>query len=177
MPILSTGSTPLVVADDLAEFPGAPFSDTVATSAGESIRSEVGWHIAPELTETLTVDSDGGRYLFLPTLRLVDVTEVRDVTSDTPRVLDGWRQSEKGILYRVGGWPVGMSALKVDLTHGYPTCPPALLPAVAAYAQAIKRGGRVTQESLGSRSVSFATSGDGSSLLSVVARYALRGEP
>jgi hypothetical protein len=143
----------LVVAADLDDFPGAPFADSVVQSAGETVRAEAGWHIAPEVTETLTVDSDGGRHLLLPTLRLVDVTEIRDVTGNTPRVLTNWRQSGKGILYREGGWPAGLSALEVDLTHGYAECPSALLPAVAAYAQSIKRGGRVTQESLGSRSV------------------------
>lgn len=166
----------LVIAADLNDFPGAPFAESVAESAGETVRAEAGWHIAPEVTETLTIDSDGGRYLLLPTLRLVDVTEIRDVTNDTPRVLDNWRKSGKGILYRAGGWPAGLAALEVDLTHGYTECPPALLPAVAAYAQAIKRGGRVTQESLGSRSVSFAA-GEGASAVSVVARYTVRPAP
>src|SRR5690606_19622036 len=101
---------------------------------------------------------------------------IRDMTSSTPRVLDGWRKSGKGILYRAGGWPAGLSALEVDLTHGYTECPPALLPAVAAYAQAIKRGGRVTQESLGARSVSFAA-GESATAASIVARFTLRPAP
>lgn len=165
----------LVVAADLNDFPGAPFAESVVESAGEAVRAEAGWHIAPEVTETLTVDSDGSPHLLLPTLHLVEVTEVRDVTGSTPRTITNWRQSGKGILYRAGGWPAGLSALEVDLTHGYTECPPALLPAVAAYAQAIKRGGRVTQESLGSRSVSFA-SGDSSSL-GAVARFTIKAAP
>lgn len=160
----------LVTAADLADFPGAPFAEVRVEAAGEALRSEAGWHIAPEVTETLTVDADGGHFLFLPTMRLSAVTEVRDVSGDAPRVLDGWRKSRKGVIYRAGGWPTGFETVEVDVVHGYAACPRELLPVVADYTSR-----RVTQESLGSRSVSY--SNDESRLDARVARFKIPARP
>src|SRR5690606_40983530 len=60
--------------------------------------------------------------LILPTLRLVSVSEVRDMTGDEPRVLTGWRMSQAGMLSRRGGWPSGFGAVEVDVVHGYEQC-------------------------------------------------------
>lgn len=148
----------LVTADKLTGFAGSPFAENVVNSAGESVRSRAGWHIAPEVSETLVVESEGGQFLFLPTLRISDITEIRDITAEssivTPRILDDWRfSSTPGVLFRAGRWPAGL--LEVDLTHGFTECPADLLPAVAEAARTSEAGGRVAQESLGSRSISF----------------------
>jgi hypothetical protein len=161
----------LVSVADLADFPGAPFVETRVESAGEAVRAEAGWHIAPVLTETLTVDGEGGHLLFLPSLRVLEVTEIRDVTYDEPRVITGWRKSKRGVIYRAGGWPVGFESIEVDVVHGYAACPAELLPVIAEYTTR-----RVTQESLGSRSVSFA-SDEGARLDSRVARYKIPSRP
>lgn len=156
-------------------FPGAPFTPSQVRAAGEQVRVECGWHIAPTVTETLTLDSAGGRVLTLPTLRLVAVTEVRDVTGDTPEVLTGWRQSKVGMLSRVS-WPVGFAAVEVDLTHGYPECPPDLLAVLAERCQRFGKDGFVRQESLGSRSVTLGAAGPGPSTL-VLSRYTIHAQP
>lgn len=161
---------PLVTTEDLAEFPGSPFSSSTVAAAAGAVRSECGWHIAPIVTETLTVDTDGGPILMLPTLALVSVSEVRDMTRDTPTVLTGWQMSAAGMLSRPGGWPWGLSAVEVDCTHGYESCPPELLPTVVE-----RMDRRVMQESLGSRSVSYAPDDGGSA--AVLARYKLPGLP
>lgn len=162
---------PLALPADLAEFPGAPFSADAVAAASEAIRREVGWHIAPRVIETLTLDGTGGGVLFLPTLHLVDVTEVRDVTDDTPRVLTGWRKSQRGMLSRARGWPRGFEAIEVDVVHGYDSCPPELLPVIAE-----RTSRRVMQESLGSRSVSYSAEGD-APLAATLARFKIPSRP
>lgn len=162
---------PLVLPSDLDGFPGAPFSNEVTLAASEAVRRECGWHIAPQVTQTLTLDVSGGPVLILPTLRLVSVSEVRDVTGDAPRVLTGWRMSQAGMLSRRGGWPCGFGAVEVDVVHGYDACPPELLPLIASGAHR-----RVRQESMGGRSVTFVdddTVGGGS----VLARFKLGPRP
>lgn len=161
----------LVTAADLAGFPGAPFSEDRVEAAGEALRTEAGWHIAPEVTETLIVDCEGGHFLFLPTMNLSQVTEIRDMTGDTPKVLTGWRKSRKGVIYRAGGWPCGFEAVEVDVVHGYSECPKELLPVVADYTTR-----RVAQESLGSRSVTYVNDGPTRSD-SLVARYTIPARP
>lgn len=162
---------PLVFLSDLAEFQQRPpFSEMQAQAAGESVRADCGWHIAPSVTETVTLDCDGGRVLFLPTLHLTAVAEVRDLTGSTPSVLTGWRMSRAGMLSRAAGWPVGFGAVEVDFTHGYDQCPAELLPVIADRTRR-----RVAQESLGSRSVSYVPESD--SLAAAVARYRLPARP
>lgn len=164
---------PLVDASDLADFPGAPFTPSQVKAAADQIRDECGWHIAPQLTQTLALDSDGGRLLALPTLHLVEVTAVRDMTGTAPNVLDGWRKSRIGLLERTAGvWPQGLEAVEVTIVHGYEACPAALLPAIAARCQRFNKDGTVRQESLGSRSVSFGII-EGGDVSAALARYRL----
>lgn len=125
-------SNTLVSPAELSEFPGAPFSDGMVDIAAASVRGDAGWHIAPEVTETLTVDSYGGYLLILPTRRIVGVTAVRDVTNGSTVTVTDWSRQSGG-LYRRNGWPAGV--LEVDLTHGYATLPADLKPILAARAR------------------------------------------
>lgn len=165
----------LVTAEDLAGFPGAPFSDQVVRTVAESVRGECGWHIAPVVTETITVDSPGGEVLLLPTLKIGEVTAVRDVTAETPRAVTGWRASPSGMLVLTGGWPRGYAAIEVDLTHGYTTCPDDLLGVIAERAKRGIRDSTVQQESLGSRSVTYRAGGEPPT--SVISRYKVTSAP
>lgn len=171
---------PLAVAADLADFPGA-FTLSQIEAASDQIRREAGWHIAPQITETLTVESDGGRVLMLPTMHLASVTAVRQLNDDgTTTALTDWRghvtpQFKAGILVRSIGWPLG-AVLEVDVVHGYETTPKSLLPVLAARCQGFSKDGTVRQESLGSRSVSYGNiEGVGSG--SVLAHFKLPGRP
>ncbi len=139
----------LVNPDQLADFPGAPFTPGVVDSAVAALRGDCGWHIAPELTETITVDGSPDQTLILPTLRIVQITAIRDVTGTTPVVLTGWRtRATAGLLWREEGWPTGYAAVEVDLTHGYTDTPADLLPAVAYYSQSQSTDSTISTESL-----------------------------
>ena len=124
----------LFTADDLAGLPGAPFDNTNGnvTQASEAIRNALGWHLAPSVEETLTVDSPGGVNVYLKSKYLTDVSEVRDVTAGT--VLTGWTFSRLGRVTRRSGWPCD-HLLEFDVTHGYAECPAELLPVGAAIAR------------------------------------------
>lgn len=123
----------LVSPADLADFPGAPHAASVVDAAAESVRAEAGWHIAPTVTETLTLDGVDGTDLVLPSLRVIDVTEIRDVTEAVPVILSDWRLSaSSGIVRRIYGWPWRAASIEVDIVHGHPRCPTDLLPEIAA---------------------------------------------
>lgn len=128
-------SNTLVEPNALADFPGAPFPAALVDAAVGYIRRVAGWHIAPSETETVTVDASGGVYLFLPSLLVTNVTEVRDLSGETPQVVSGWRSIGRGMLRRDAGWPCGEQIVEADIVHGYDTCPPELLPAIAERAQ------------------------------------------
>lgn len=138
---------PLVDTSELEGFPGAPFDQSVVDAVVAQLVGEAGWHIAPIMTDTVIVDTDGGRHLFLPTMFLTGVVEVRDVSGDEPLVLTGWRKSRSGILFRAAGWPCGFETVEVDMTHGYNQCPPDLLPVIADMAMMATLDKTVRQES------------------------------
>ncbi len=88
-------------------------------AAKARVRNWCCWHVSPVLTETITMDGHGGCNLFLPTLKIVALTDIQidgvsiDLTSvkrpaDTP-----------GVLYRQAGWPCGYSNITVTLSHGF----------------------------------------------------------
>lgn len=143
----------LVDADELGEFPGAPFPQSRVDAAVSRLRKIAGWHIAPQLTETLTLDGSTTKLLVLPTLQLVDVVEIRDVSGTTPVVLGDWRAATAGLIKRRCGWPWGFRAVEVDVVHGYEETPPDLFDVVAGLCQLMLTDPEVAQESLGSWSV------------------------
>lgn len=152
-------SNTLVNPSDLNGFPGAPFSEQIVDSAVAELRREAGWHIAPGITETVVVDGSHTTVLLLPTLRLTAVTEVRDVSSDTPEALEQWRSIRRGALYRRCGWPCGLEVVEVDMTHGFAETPADLLPVIAEKARLGVSDERVSSETAGGESISYRTNG------------------
>lgn len=147
----------LANAGQLAGYPGAPFPPEQVKAAGAHIRALCGWHIAPVLTQTLILDSDGASELLVPSLYVRDVTAVRVVRpgASVATPATGWNQrtgwSRDGILYLSGGFPRGFRSVEVDLVHGYDVCPPDLLRLLAARTQR-----RVVAESLQGHAITFA---------------------
>lgn len=163
----------LVAPADLAAFPGAPFVDTLVDAAAGSVRDDAGWHIAPSVTETLTVVSPGGTALLIPSLKYT-ITSVRDVTDPAnPETITNYVDRRHGILHRSYGWATDHK-YEVAVTHGYTTCPPALLPILAHRAQAAKAvSGNVR---LGSLALGFNNPADSRTDQDdkILARYSLR---
>jgi hypothetical protein len=138
---------PMVSASDLTGFNGGPFAEPVVASAGDSIRDECGWHIAPEITDVMKFRGEGA-VILLPTLKLVSLISVTDRDGQAVSGVD-WL--ENGIIERAGGFP---PYVEVTFVHGYRVCPRSLLAVVAERASA-RSAGRVKSEALAGRSVSL----------------------
>lgn len=82
-----------------------------------AVRSWCGWHVAPSVTETLSVESGGGRTLLLPSLHVTAVTEIRDESGE---IVTGWKWRANGIIR--GAWRCE-ELYEVDVTHGYDAMP------------------------------------------------------
>lgn len=139
---------PLVTNSNLKGFRGHPFADEALSAAGAQLRDLLRWHVAPVIEETVMVRSRGSNVLVLPTLRVVEVTKVQDAV--TGQVITGWIDWQDGTLEFKGRLP---KAVKVTMKHGYDSCPDSLLPVIADQARSFRTGGRVTSESLASRSL------------------------
>lgn len=140
------GMGPLVQPADLGGFRGAPFEETVVTAAGESIRSECGWHIAPALEQTTRIRTGRLDTVNLPSLHVVDVVSVLD-RDGAP--VTGWDWWEHGVLDRPGGFP---ETITVTFRHGYEACPKDLY-GIIAERSGSQATGRIKAEALMGRSV------------------------
>ncbi|WP_343317776.1 hypothetical protein AAFM46_10985 [Arthrobacter sp. TMP15] len=159
----------LVQGSELVGFKGAPFPPAVLNAAAESIRTECEWHIAPLATSTVKLRAGTSDTVLLPTMHLVEVLEV---TSSAGDAVTGWESMQDGTLERPGGFP---RFINVRFSHGHAACPAELLTVIAERAVS-GAAGRISQESLGSRSVSL-ESGYDSVSMAVLQKYKLQGAP
>lgn len=125
-------------------------------AAQAAVRAYCGWHVAPQLTRTITVDSYGGQTLLLPTKHIVDVTNVTvsgvDCTSNVQ-----W--SEAGILRLNNGcFPDGLRDVQVSLTDGYdPQEVPQIMTLLVTLAKRAQIQPGIASQSVNGASISYST--------------------
>lgn len=143
---------------DLADLPGAPFTDAEVDAAAAAVRTAAGWHIAPQRTETVSLDvTCWERWLRLPTRKLVSVTAIRKASDSA--VIDAARYEVSRRLATVkrksSYWPEGYESTEVDMTHGYTTTPDDVLSVVAQAAVMARRDPMVRQVSIDDFSTTY----------------------
>lgn len=86
-------------------------------AAQRVIRSYCGWHVAPSITETLYVDSYGGRTLTLPSKHVTSITSIR--INDQEMIQDAsWSQAGT-VQFTTDCLPDAPRSVRITLTHGY----------------------------------------------------------
>jgi hypothetical protein len=117
------------------------------------VRAFCGWHIAPEVTETITRDGTGSSVLVLPTLRLVDLVSI---TNEGTAVTDPeWSASG---MVRAYCWTWKLRGIVAEFTHGYEEWPAELLAVMAEMASATSALAGVKAVTSGAHQVTFETS-------------------
>lgn len=111
--------------DDLADYrSGDPA--TIVRQAQGAIRRYCGWHIAPEVTETITLDGSGSRSLWLPSLYVTDIASI--TIEGEVKSADDYDWSANGYVWsRYGYWTCRPRQIVVELTHGYSDIPEELV--------------------------------------------------
>lgn len=127
------------------------------------IKAEADQTIEQVANDSVALDGTGGRRVVLPEW---PVTSVASVTVDGDALVfaDDYQWTVRGVLLRVGAvWPCDIGNIAVVYTHGYPATPPVLSTVcveMSARAWSTPASGAVTQESIGSYSVSYDTAGE-----------------
>ena len=108
-------------------------------------RRYCGWHVHPEITETVVLDGRGGLELRLPTLWLVELLRVAELGVDLN--LDTLDVSKYGRIVKqsCGYWTNRLGALEVELTHGYASAPgfeSSVITYIARTSLTVPEGGR-----------------------------------
>ena len=90
------------------------------------IRGYCGWHISPEMTETVVLDAPpGGKLLLLPSLY---VTEISSLKVDGRPLSGPFEFSPSGMVR--GNFGCKLGSIEVTFTHGYEDAPRAVYAAV-----------------------------------------------
>ena len=113
-----------MVDESLAATPEGVDGDAWAAACA-AVRAYCGWHVAPSVSETLTLDGSGTEFQLLPSLYVTDVAVVTELGNEVDAATYEWSQS--GQLWRAGGWLGHFRGLVVEITHGYETCPPEII--------------------------------------------------
>lgn len=128
--------------------------------ATRGIRRYCGWHIAPVVTETMTLDGPGGSLLRLPTLNLVEIVSMteRGIELD----VDALEWSAKGLVRRRRGrWTDRFRGVVAEVEHGYEDAADVrqIIQQVVGNALASPLG--ATREQVGAFSVTWGTTAPG----------------
>jgi hypothetical protein len=147
-------------------------------AAVSAIRGYCNWHIAPSVSEEVTVDGPGGYLLALPTLYLTDVSSVMNGGAEL--LNPTW--SRKGTMRSPQYcWSSELSGVVVNITHGYDEFPDDVLAVARSMARA-GSGSVATQMTSGPHSLQLSPAGmAGSFALSdlhkqVLDRYRVRNK-
>lgn len=99
---------------------GNPQTDRL-DAAEQMVRDYCGWHIAPVITQTIVLDGSGARSLFVPSLKVLNVTacKVRGLELDVTAL--EW--SGDGFLRRDCGWPDRLRSIELTIEHGFEFAP------------------------------------------------------
>lgn len=138
-----------------------PRLQAACEAASAAVRRYCRWHVAPVIEETITLDGSGGKVLQLPSMRVVDVIELKIGGFLVPPDQYAW--SEVGLVELhgdLGCWcrfPKRYRSVEVTLQHGFDTAPDlsALASQIARFALASPMGR--TREQAGQVAVSWGT--------------------
>ncbi|PTR42034.1 hypothetical protein C8K38_111203 [Rhodococcus sp. OK611] len=112
----------IVTPEELAAFQAEDGIDELSLAAAISeVRGYCGWHIAPQRTETLTLDGSGLSVLLLPTMQVASIAGVTESGVALDAAAYEW--SEKGMLRKRSGWTDRWRGVEVTLAHGYDAAP------------------------------------------------------
>lgn len=174
-------SNDLLSPDFLVDLPGAPFTQDEVDNAVANVRSSARWHIAPQKTETVTLDvACGERRLRLPTRQLVSVAAIRNADTDVVFDPSTYRVSKSlaRVVKKTGYWPSGLAAVEVDIVHGYTACPLDLIAVIAEAARLARREQGIRSVQIDDFQQQFGSAGTTAlGTDETLVRYSLLGDP
>jgi len=154
----------IVTMDDFAGYLKRDFDEYDAYTAQlmldgacDAVTEYCGWHIAPVLTQTVTVDGSGTLIQTLPTLNLVSLDSISEngLPLDVSRI--DW--SSYGVMEKRwgNGWTGRRRGIAAGITHGYTATPSWVTTLICAVAgRAFNSPLGIQQETAGPESIQYA---------------------
>lgn len=145
--------------------------DLMLKAAQKRVRAYCGWHIAPILTLSGSLNLRGGRVLRLPALRVAKLTRL--VTREGIDLLDSTVMGSDGLVESLDApFPTGVAAVSYEMEAGFPV--EEVPNVVAVILQMTKRAmnapaGIVKQQSVNGASAAFDMTGGGAPAVNLLA--------
>lgn len=128
----------------------------VGETAVAAVRDYCGWHIAPTIAETFTLDGGGRNELSLPTLHLVSVSAVRVLGETLDPEFYEWSLAGFVRLRSVRAhFPDRLRAVEIDVEHGFPSVPLSVRQVIAGLVRRGEQAAGVTAQTVGPFSVTY----------------------
>lgn len=143
-------------------------ADLYLRAAQAAVRRYCGWHVAPSMEVSGTVDSTGSRILRLP---LMGLSELHELGAYGVDVLRKARWTDDGLVELPFAVPAGVAAVSYRATAGYDVEEvPDLQTVIVQVARraANAPAGSVRSQSVNGASVSYGFTGDGAPLVSLL---------
>ena len=135
-----------------------PRLPSLIRAAQAAVQTWCGWHIAPIITETVTLDGNGGRAIQLPSGRVVAIDSVQAGGVEWDPAQYGWSQA--GMLESYGpAFPRRFRSVRVTMRHGYEEAPAVASVITQAVLGACASPMGATREQAGQVAVSWARTG------------------
>jgi hypothetical protein len=107
---------------------------TLVSQAQSTIRAYCGWHVAPNITETVLLDGRGGSHLWLPSLHVTAVSSISNEGTVLTTAEYDWSVSGYVELRNWALWSSRPRQISVTFTHGYEDIPADLVGVAASIA-------------------------------------------
>ena len=88
-----------------------------------AVRHYCGWHIAPVLDETLTIDGPGGKLLVLPTLSVKRITSISELGNHIELGDVTWSANGRVAKRSAQPWTDEFRGITVEFSHGFDQLP------------------------------------------------------
>lgn len=135
-------------------------AERALTEVTAAIRNYVDQYIELVEDDEITLDSIGGKRLFLPELPVVSIASVVE-DDETLDVDDDYQLGQFGILHRVGRkWVKGIQIVTITYTHGYATIPDDIVSVATRAASRAYQSGLTASEDEGALGVQAKALGD-----------------
>lgn len=153
--------------DDVEDFLQIEISEAAAVASCERAIEEVTevvrnytHQVISKVTETITIDCEGGWKIFLPQLPVTAVTSVVE-NDETLTAEEDYKLGQHGILYRLTRkWSAGVQNVAVRYSHGYSTIPEDIVGVATRSAARVYQAGLRSKEHNGIAGVAALSLGD-----------------
>jgi hypothetical protein len=103
--------------------PGPSRLQEYLAGAEQAVRAYCGWHVAPILEESLTLDGSGTNTLFIPSLRVVSVTAINNGGQELDPATLEWSADGYARLPEYQTWTDRLRGVTLQLRHGHGAAP------------------------------------------------------